>query len=217
MTANLDLVKTVLQDNPDLFQAHPELLELVNLNDNRGAHSLLEKQIDVLKQRLADHKNQQRQFMAVARENEQISDNFSEVIYQLIGYTNLSQFATEFPRTLRHSFNIDEVSFKTQAAVERRPSDQQAYEETLRRLPNHRSACDNRLPSSIMNLFFSSDVNSAALIPLRTPSIQTTLGVLALGAKDADRYTHDLGTNHLDRLGLMAGICFARLQPDMAK
>jgi len=213
MTASFEQIKSILEQTPDLFQQHPELLELVSLSDNRGAHSLLERQIDVLKQRLADQQNQQQQFIAVARENEQISDHFSDIIYRLIGFTNLSEFATEFPDALRQNFSIDEVSFKTAQAVERKPNDQQAYDETIRRLHNNKAICDNRLPSSIMSLFFSSDINSAAIVPMRTPNDDSVLGVLALGANDPGRYTHDLGTAHLDRLGLMAGICLARLQP----
>jgi len=74
--------------------------------------------------------------------------------------------------------------------------------------------CDNRWPSNIMSLFFSADINSAALIPMRKPDSIEPLGILALGSQDPDRYTNDLGTAHLDRLGLMSGLCLARLQPN---
>jgi len=131
----------------------------------------------------------------------------------MIGFTNLSQFATEFPAELRTTFNIDEVSFKTAQAALRRPSDNEGYDDAMRRMINNRAVCDNRWPSNIMNLFFSTDVNSAALVPMRKPDSEEPLGILALGSQDPDRYTNDLGTAHLDRLGLMSGLCLARLQP----
>ncbi len=202
-----------LEGQPDVFQRHPQLLELVVLADDRGAASLLERQIGVLKQRLQDQKKQQNQFMQAARENQEISDSFSELIYQLIGFTNLSQFAAEFPNALRNSFSIDEVSFKTTLSAQRNEDDKRAYDNALRRLQHNISICDNRLPSSIMNLFFSEKIKSAALIPMSSPNVKTLIGVLALGSEDENRYTHELGTAHLDRLGKMAGICFARLQP----
>ena len=206
-------VAEFLSDNPTIFQQHPELLELVSLSDSRGTASLIERQVAMLNERLRQHKSQHSQLVQVARENEQISDNFSHVICQMIGFTNLSEFATEFPKELRGKFEIDEVSFKTAQAVTRRPSDNEGYADTLRRLVNNRAVCDNRWPSTIMNLFFSNHINSAALIPMRSATNSAPLGVLALGSIDPDRYTNDLGTAHLDRLGLMSGICLARLQP----
>lgn len=202
-----------LRRHPTIFQSHPELLEFVSLSDSRNASSLLERQISVLKERLLAQKMQQAELFQNARENEEISNQFSDVISQLISCTNLSEFASEFPRTLRHTFAIDQVSIKTSQSVTRRPSESSGYEETLRRLNNNRSLCDNRWPSNIMQLFFNDDILSAALIPLHTHNGQNPLGVLALGSRDAERYTNDLGTAHLDKLGLMAGLCLKRLQP----
>jgi uncharacterized protein YigA (DUF484 family) len=207
-----DLV-SYLQQNPNIFQQHPELLELVSLSDSRGTASLLERQVSMMKERLNEHKSQQTEYMQVARENEQISDSFSQVICQMIGFTNVSQFATEFPSELRSTFKIDEVSFKTAQAAARRPSDNQGYDDAVRRMVNNRAVCDNRWPSNIMNLFFSPDIKSAALIPMRKADSNEPLGILALGSQYPERYTNDLGTSHLDRLGLMSGLCLARLQP----
>jgi len=202
-----------LRDNPSVFQQNPELLEIVSLSDNRGSASLLERQIAVLKERLLAQKMAQAELFQNARNNEEISNQFSDVIGQLISCTNLSEFASEFPRTLRHTFAVDQVAIKTAHSVTRRPSEAAGYEATLRRVANNRALCDNRWPSNVMKLFFNDDIRSAALVPLHTRSSANTLGVLALGSRDADRYTNDLGTAHLDKLGLMAGICLKRLQP----
>jgi len=202
-----------LKSNPDIFQRHPELLELVTLSDNRGTASLLEKQLERLKDRLSKFQSQQFELIEVARENEQISDSFGNIICQLIAFENLSEFASEFPAALRKTFTIDEVAFKTPQAVQHKTSDQESYSDALRRLTNHQAVCDNRWPQQIMDLFFSSQINSAALIPMRTDENSEPIGVLALGAKDSERYTHELGTAHLNKLGIMAGLCLARLQP----
>ena len=52
-----DLV-AFFRENPDIFQRHPELLELVTLSDNRGTASLLEHQIATLKERLQRFQSQ---------------------------------------------------------------------------------------------------------------------------------------------------------------
>jgi len=206
-----------LKDNPTIFQQRPELLELITLSDDRSTTSLLERQIGVLKTRLEQQKATHSELFKVARENEQISDNFSEIVYQMIGFTSLSQFATEFPSALKSIFNVDQVSFKTVQSVDRNPSDKQSYDDSIRRLTNNRAVCDNRWPSNIMSLFFTDAIESAALIPMRSKDTDKTLGILALGSTDAKRYTHDLGTVHLDKLGLMSGICLSRLQLKLNK
>jgi len=187
-------------------------LELITLSDNRSTTSLLERQVDVLRTRLEQQKSNHSELFKVARENEQISDNFSEIVYQMIGFVSLSEFASQFPSALKSIFDIDEVSFKTAQSVERKPEDKQSYADALRRLNNNNSACDNRWPSGIMNLFFSSDIQSAALIPMVNHETEAPLGILALGSRDNNRYTNDLGTVHLDKLGRMSGICLSRLQ-----
>lgn len=202
-----------LRDNGDIFIRHPELLELLDLSDDRGAASLLEKQVSTLKNRLASFQSQQFELIEVARENEQISDSFSRIICQLIGFSNLSEFASEFPKALRQTFEIDEVAFKTSQAASRRPNENLGYEDAVRRLSNNEAVCDDRWPSNIMALFFSDKVRSAALVPMKSAENGETLGILALGSSDPKRYTNELGTAHLNRLGLMAGICLARLQP----
>jgi len=207
-----DLVE-FLKANPNIFQRHPELLELVTLTDNRGTTSLIEKQVEQLKQRLNRFQSKQSEFIEVARENEQISDSFSKIIFQLIGFNNLSEFASEFPLSLRKTFEIDEVSFKTKQSTSLRPAEKTVYDDALRRLVNNQSVCDDRWPNSIISLFFSNEIKSAALIPMRANSESDTIGILALGSKNPERYTNELGTAHLDRLGIMTGICLSRLQP----
>lgn len=201
-----------LKDNPAIFEERPELLELITLSDTRGTSSLLERQIDVLKTRLRQQQSSQSTLFKVARENEQISDSFSEIVYQMIAFTHLSEFATQFPQAIRRIFDVDEVSFKTAQGVERKPEAKLHYEDATRRLENQQSVCDNRWPNSIMQLFFSDNIKSAALISMRIQDSKTPLGILALGSTDANRYTNDLGTVHLDKLGLMSGICLSRLQ-----
>jgi len=203
-----------LRENPNIFQQYPELLELVTLSDSRGTASLLERQVAMLKERLRAFQSEKSELIKVARENEQISDSFTQIICQLIAYTNLSEFASEFPLALRKTFDIQQVSFKTAQVAERLPSENKGYDDAVRRLTNQRAVCDDRWPSTIMKLFFTDTIKSAALIPMRTNDSNAPLGILALGATDSERYTNDLGTAHLDRLGLMSGLCLARLLPN---
>ena len=211
---NYDDLTQFLRDNPGIFQQHPELLENLNLADARGAPSLLERQVAALKNRINNFQSQHHQLIEVARENEQISDNFTDVVCQLIAFNNLSEFSSELPKLIRKAFEIDEVSFKSIQSFSHKPNEIQGFDDTLRRLSNNQASCDNRWPSNILSLFFSNSIKSAALIPMSVDPKGRTLGILALGSKDTERYNNDLGTAHLNRLGIMSGICLARLQPE---
>lgn len=201
-----------LLDNPDIFQQRPELLENLNLSDTRGAPSLLERQIATLKNRLSEFHSQHHDFLEVARENEQISDSFSDVICQLIAFNNLSEFSSELPKLIRDAFEIDEVTFKSTQTLGHKANESQGFNDALRRLRSNQATCDNRWPNNILSIFFSDSIKSAALIPMTTDSNGDILGILALGSKNTDRYNNELGTAHLNRLGIMSGICLARLQ-----
>jgi len=211
---NYDDLTQFLRDNPGIFQQHPELLENLSLADARGAPSLLERQVAALKNRINNFQSQHHQLIEVARENEQISDNFTDVVCQLIAFNNLSEFSSELPKLIRKAFEIDEVSFKSIQSFSHKPNEIQGFDDTLRRLSNNQASCDNRWPSNILSLFFSNSIKSAALIPMSVDPKGRTLGILALGSKDTERYNNDLGTAHLNRLGIMSGICLARLQPE---
>ena len=64
---------------------------------------------------------------------------------------------------------------------------------------------------SVNNLFFKTPIKSSALVPLISEQDGEVLGILALGSNDSRRFAPDLGSAHLDRLGLLAGTCLARL------
>jgi len=208
-TPTIDRMAEWLRDNPNIFKQQPELLELINLPDERGASSLLERQVEVLRKRITDYQTQQQTIVSMARENEAISDNFMPIFSLLIGINSLAELAEQLPVTLKQTFHINYVGFKLASRI--KEQQQTAYQDTLRRLANQKTVCDNRLPSHILALFFEQPVKSAALIPLLDKPNGKPFGVLALGDDDAQRYTDDLGTIHLDRLGLMAGICLSRL------
>ena len=211
--AEIDLFVEFLHNNPDIFQRRPELLDRLKLSDQRGTTSLLERQITRLQDRLHSFQAKHYELFDVARENEQINDSFSNVICQLIGYRDLAEFAGDFPSTLKQTFDIDEVSIKTSFAMSKRPADAECYNEALRRLSHGKPVCDNRWPSNILALFFTDAIESAALVPLSNRDNSEIIGILSLGSKDPERYTDQLGTAYLDRLGIMCAICLSRLQP----
>lgn len=201
-----------LRNNPNIFVKEPGLLQLVNLSDERGTSSLLERQIDVLRSHLEQTRSAQQELINIAIENEAIMGNFTKVTEQLIACDDMSQFARKIPRVLMQTFDLEEVGFKTEQAVSNKEVEQQAYQHALLRMTDNQAVCDNKLPSAIVSLFFTKSVKSVALVPLIPLGNNKPVGIMALGSKDENKYTPDLGTTHLNTLGTMAGICLQRLQ-----
>lgn len=213
----IEQIADYLKQHPDVFKQHPELLELINLSDNRDVSSLLERQIAVLRERLEQSKQQTSNLISNVRNNEIIADNLYEVTCQLLSFDNIDSAITELQKNLVELFKIEAVSFRVLAQVEALDGfqadykDNDAYQDTMARISNGHSYCDDRLPSKITEFLFSEqpDIKSIALIPLIVEN--DTIGVLALGSATQQRFTNDLGTAHLDRLGQVVAITLRRL------
>ena len=62
----------------------------------------------------------------------------------------------------------------------------------------------------------SAPIASLALVPLRRSSADPVFGLLALGSPDPTRYSADMATDFLARLGEVAGAALSRLLPASA-
>ena len=211
---DVDLIADFLRKYPSIFEQHPELLDHLKLRDSRGTSSLLERQVARLQDRLEHVHAQHHSLVDVANDNQRILHKLDQVFLKLLSYRHLSEFFADFPRTLREVFTLDDVIIKTSSSVAGKPSEKLSFKEASRRLSAKRAVCDDRWPSSVTTLFFKTPMASSALIPLLAEEDGDLLGILALGSSDPKRFSPDLGAAHLDRIGLVAGTCLARLTLD---
>ena len=147
-------------------------------------------------------------------DNERILGKLDAILSELLTYRHLSEFVADFPRKVREAFKLDQVTIKTEQSVSGKPSDKLNYKEAVRRLGSKRAVCDDRWPTAITNLFFAAPMASSALVPLLSRDEDTIIGVIALGSSDPERFAPELGTAHLDRVGVLAGLCYERLMMD---
>lgn len=205
--SEFDLLE-IIGSNPDVFVRHPELLDKLKLPDMRGASSLLELQLQRMRDQLARSESRYRSLIHIAKDNQTIVDKLSQVADVLITTKSYDDMLTQLENLFATLFDVCELSCKLKTS-----ENPEQYSETVRRITQGRSVCDNRFPSQVLNYLFNRPVESAAIIPLYPSSGSEPIGVLALGSASADRYTQDLGTAHLDRLGSMVAQCINRLNP----
>lgn len=225
---SIEQIADYFKQHPDLFKQHPELLELINLKDDRGATSLLERQVAVLRERVEQSKEQTSKLINNVRNNEIIADNLYDFTCQLLSFNKIETAITALQKNLIDLFKVDAISFRVPCEIENLDgfkasyADDSAYQDTLARILNKQSYCDDRLPSKITNFLFANkhdSIKSIALVPLVTDTKVTdtkatddnNLGILALGSSTQQRFTNDLGTAHLDRLGQVVAISLQRL------
>ena len=204
-----EAVSRYLRDNPAYFQQHEDLLEVLQIpHSGRGvATSLLEKQVTLLRARLATKDREWQGFLAVARDNDALAEKLQRLAVALIDAASLDDVFGCIYDMGRHELQLDVVAIvlgvdggplggRTEFVA---PDDHRLR--LALTLAQERPLCG---PKSVLaearGLLGPSeaDVASVALVPMRDSARS---GVLLLGSSDSQRFPIGAGTVYLSRLG----------------
>ena len=207
-----DVVADYLLHHPDFLVHHPEVLAKVHIPHGAGgAISLIERQVAVLREQLGTERGRLNHLMARARDYERLSSGLHQLAVQLVVARDMAQVCHTLDMGLRKEFNADAVALKLfPVEPAQRASDPlvNAFIDFIDFIDRDRCLCGPLRPTQGEPLFGDDapSIQSAALIPI-TGHDRT--GVLAIGSSDAKRFTPDIGTDLLERLGAIAS---AKLQ-----
>ena len=214
-----DAIARFLQDNPDYFERHPDLLSRLRIpHVGRGdSVSLIERQVNVLRRDHAEAQGQLRELVQIARDNDVLAARLHHFAIAMIDAGSLDDVLATAQDLLRQEFQLEAARVLLQGdlpGLSGRPEfvvPNDARFEGLFTLAGERaSPCGGRLAADSMEYLFGragANVGSLALIPLRHPAHR---GLLALGAQDAGRFRPDMGTVFLLRLGELLIAALAR-------
>ncbi len=208
-----------LSANPDFFDRHQE--SLLNLKLTHPSEdqviSLMDRQVIALREKHDDLKKQFDQLIEHATENDQLSDRFHDITVALVGLTDLADLNTIFADKLKQEFEVEYARIKIAGDDQTDPlfcpPKDSIYQYFVDRLSPNLSLCDNRLSEDKLEFLFDDDaaqVKSCALVPI--VSEHGIDGILALGSTVATRFTLDMATSYLDRLGQLIGSFVSRCQ-----
>ncbi len=199
-----DLEQTVvgyLREQPDFFNRHPDLLQALDLSHQAGgAVSLIERQVKGLREEAARYRRKLDEFVAVARENDELNERLHRLTLTLIEAVSFDEVINALEDKLHEDFKAEAVELHLFSSAE-------ADRETHPELDGFREFLDvgrprcGRLPRAQLDYLFgpqAADVRSTALIPIVG---QGLLGLLAFGSYDGDRFHPAMGTEYLTRLG----------------
>jgi uncharacterized protein YigA (DUF484 family) len=212
LTEPLDDLTVVdyLKQNPTFLIQNDELLEVLEVQQGvTGATSLLERQISVLRGKNKHLEDQLDNLIVAARSNEQIMKRLQHLTLELLRADDLDMLLSTCQDVLRGDFNSDFVSFRL---FQDKPNDSnmpglhyvksnhtmmRAFDELFKDLKPVCGAC----PEEQLNFLFrenGSRIKSVALIPLQC---NHSIGLLALGSVDSDRFHKGMGTVFISHLG----------------
>jgi uncharacterized protein YigA (DUF484 family) len=213
-----------LAQTPGFFERHAELLASVQLTSPHGqrAVSLQERQMELLRER---HKGLERKIVEMIRhsqENVAIADRLHRWTRAILLTADPAALPRVMVDTLKHEFLIPQAAIRVWggAAVHADADFAQPVSDDLKSF-----AASLALPYCGANTGFeaagwladAATVASLAMIPLRSGGRtdgggDNAIGLLVLGSPDPTRYSADMGTEFLLRIGDVAGAALTRLR-----
>ncbi len=210
MTTELDssLIADYLLDHPHFFEEHAELLSTVKLTSPvmGRAVSLQERQMEILREKIRVQELRMADLMRIAQENDEITSKFQAWSRALL----LTRDAADLPRVLvdrlQEIFHVPQVTVRLWNLGPAHAGNwaTQEVSDDARIFANGLSApfCGpNKDFEAAGWLDDAASVKSVAMLPLRVGAAPEAFGLLVLGSPDPSRFTADMGTDFLTRIG----------------
>jgi uncharacterized protein YigA (DUF484 family) len=213
-------IANYLAASPGFFERHAELLGTVQLANPHGqrAVSLQERQMEMLRDKIKGLERQIIEMIRNGQDNVAIADKLHRWTRALMLTANAADLPDVLVRELRHQFMIPQAAIRVWGGAEAFSGLAFARKvgEDVRTF-----ASDLGVPYCGANSGFeavrwlddAAAVQSMAMIPLRHDSLSGAFGLLVLASPDPTRYTADMGTEFLARIGEIASAALTRLLP----
>ena len=216
-------VASYLSATPEFFDRHAQLLAKIRLPDTRGGAttvSLLERQVEVLRERNRQLERKVKDFVDVARENDALGTRVLSMARRLIAAGSDTAVIAAIESALREDFGAGQsVLVLTAGHAPAGLAESRFLRIAPAELPALRSfetlfsagkpRC-GQLRDSQREFLFGADaaeVGSVALVPLGEKG---RLGLLACGSNDSQRFNPTMSTDFLAHIGELIAAALAR-------
>jgi hypothetical protein len=207
-----DTIAAYLQHNPDFFERHQALLTRLRIPHARGGStiSLVERQIEVLREKHAAIEGKLAELVSVARANDAIADKLHRFTRKLLRARSRAEAVTLIEASLREDFDafhgvlvlIGEYPELAPQRFVRSVAQEDAGLKSFETLFASGKPRCGQVRDTQRDFLFGQDANdigSVALVPLLAEKAGP-LGVLALGSTDRDRFHPGMSTEFLGRM-----------------
>jgi hypothetical protein len=213
------VVADYLRGHADFFERHGDLLASITVGHPCGrAVSLIEYQVDVLRDQNRQLRRRLEELVATARENEQLSERVHRLTLALVQCATLPEVFDTLYRALSESFGADRAMVRLlhpsgSEEVGERPELVRGDDPARGVLAPFLDAADavcGRFTSDQVSALFGpggAEIRSGAVLPLGE---ERRAGLLAIGSTDEGRYQAGMGTTFLRQLADVAGQVMTR-------
>lgn len=209
-----------LANTPGFFERHAEMLATIQLTSPHGqrAVSLQERQMEMLRERIKGLEKKIVEMIRNGQDNVAIADRLHRWTRALMITADAAILTEVLVRELKQQFLIPQAGIRVWGVAE-----------VYRQAPFAQGASDDikilatslGLPYCGANAGFEAarwldepaTVASMAMVPLRASGADAAFGLLVVGSPDPTRYSADMGTDFLQRIGEIASAGLARLLP----
>ena len=197
---NDEQVAAFLEENPDFFTKHIQLLENMSIpHPSGGAVSLISKQLELFRGRYQDMENQLIELIDIARDNDTAVNRMHKLNLALLDaktldevVTNLNLVLSEYFLTDYAAIRIIQIENNTEHAdifISPESNDLKAFARELSYgLP--RCGQPTLTQARVLFGFNANEVKSCAIIPMLFTEIE---GLLAIGSRDENRFHASMG------------------------
>jgi hypothetical protein len=214
------VITQYLQQRPDFFERHPQLLTRLRLQHPRNGTtiSLIERQVEVLRDKHAALEQKLGDFVRVARANDALAEKIQRFTLRLLRTTTRQSALAVIEASLREDFDTfhgvlllqHDPGFDHNSHFVRvvNPEDP-VFKSFDVLLASGRPRC-GQVRDTQRDFLFRNDaagIGSVALIPLAQ---LTPPGLLALGSVEQDRFHPGMSTEFLTRMGALIAAALTR-------
>ena len=218
-------VASYLKANPEFFIKQEDLLADLSLPHKSGkAISLLERQVNILRDRGGDARQKLNNLLENARNNDQLFDTTRSLVLALLRAKDVTEIADVAQDQLSHHSNIDscEVILIDKKGLKVAGSVRTESESILKKqfadvFRLKRTHCGAISKEQTSYLFPAQDNNikSTAICPVISNG--DVLALIAFGNQSDSYFNVNLDTLFLDFIGHVVGAVIANQQPDSAQ
>jgi uncharacterized protein YigA (DUF484 family) len=217
-------VAEYLQTYPDFFERNGPLLiklRLPHLRDGGATVSLVERQVEVLRERGQNLERKLKELVDVARANDALADRIHRLSQRLIRARDFRATLAAIEASLREDFDAMHsvlVLFLEEAhalapemgrflrADDPASPDMKTFESLLQ---SGKPRC-GQIRESQRAYLFGTEINEIGSVALTPIGPKGGLGLLAIGASDSGRFHPTMSTEFLSRIGELVAYALTR-------
>ncbi|MCG8325029.1 MAG: DUF484 family protein [Thiotrichales bacterium] len=212
-----DDVIAYLQNHPEFFSEHPEILSDLDIPHQSGAAvSLVERQVSVLREQNQQVNKRLHELIEIARQNEELARRMHQLSLTLMDAGDPRDMFPTLYDNLTRNFHADRVAVRLFAdpafldieAGEEFSGAKNAGKSLFKSIIKSRHPLCGRMKHQQQVFLFGDEGNeiaSSVMVPLQGDNWS---GILAIGSFDPDRFQPGMGVELLANLGEMLSFIF---------